>query len=507
MSHAAVETVSPLRDDSRKRRFVKLAGWAAALVVTLVVSKLLGWDLVGWFQNVWDQVTAISFGYLVAGCFFQTAQTTLTAMSWLFILRAAYPKVTIGFRPILAAYAVSVAMNNVLAGQHGHLRAPDHVRRAHPGLHLPRDLRRLPRAEDLLHGDRHRSSTSTSSSACRGCPWKARAPPTGAGSATTSLLTILIAAAAVFLIVLLVRVFWRQVKKLWEKAKVGGAILQRPREYFLKVFLPSFGGWLAKLGVIAVFLAAYGIPVTFDSIMHVVGSNSIANTVSVTPGGVGVNQAMNVIALEDYADADTATAYSIGQQLVTTAWNMVFAIALVCWVFGWTGGKSLVTESYSGAKEKASEQKEQHAEKRAEKKAARKAARRHRHDTARTSERVDLAARRRDRPGARERRRRAGDAAPRSGEVSPSSTTRSRPFIHGGALATCVDTAAWYAAESASPGSWVVSSLRLDCLRLARTEPHIVRATCRKAGRTLAVADVEIVAACRSWIASSPSGE
>jgi uncharacterized protein (TIGR00369 family) len=68
-------------------------------------------------------------------------------------------------------------------------------------------------------------------------------------------------------------------------------------------------------------------------------------------------------------------------------------------------------------------------------------------------------------------------------------------FLHGGALATCVDTAAWYAVDSASPGAWVVSSLQLDCLRLARPEPHVVRATCRRAGRTLAVADVEITAA------------
>ncbi len=193
-------------------------------------------------------------------------------------------------------------------------------------------------------------------------------------------LTLLIVAGGLFLIVLLLRIFWRQVKKLWEKAKVGGAILSRPRDYFLKVFLPSFGGWLAKLGVIAVFLAAYGIPVTFASVMHVVGSNSIANTVSVTPGGVGVNQAMNVVALQDYTDAETATAYSIGQQLVTTAWNMIFAIALVCWVFGWTGGRLLVTESYTGAKEKMSDQKAQRAERRSEKKAARKEAREHRHD-------------------------------------------------------------------------------------------------------------------------------
>lgn len=67
-------------------------------------------------------------------------------------------------------------------------------------------------------------------------------------------------------------------------------------------------------------------------------------------------------------------------------------------------------------------------------------------------------------------------------------------FLHGGALATCVDTAAWYAADSAAPGPWVVSSLGLDCLRLARPAPHVVHATCRKAGRTLAVVDVEIVA-------------
>jgi uncharacterized protein (TIGR00369 family) len=68
------------------------------------------------------------------------------------------------------------------------------------------------------------------------------------------------------------------------------------------------------------------------------------------------------------------------------------------------------------------------------------------------------------------------------------------PFVHGGVLATCVDTAAWYAADSASSGAWVVSSLALDCLRLARPEPHLVHASCRKAGRTLAVADIEIVA-------------
>jgi uncharacterized protein (TIGR00369 family) len=70
-------------------------------------------------------------------------------------------------------------------------------------------------------------------------------------------------------------------------------------------------------------------------------------------------------------------------------------------------------------------------------------------------------------------------------------------YLHGGALATCVDTAAWYAAESAAPSDgaeWVVAGLSFEGLRLARPEPHLVRARCVRAGRTRAVVDVEIAA-------------
>jgi uncharacterized membrane protein YbhN (UPF0104 family) len=170
-----------------------------------------------------------------------------------------------------------------------------------------------------------------------------------------------------FLIVLLGRLFWRKLKGLWEQAKRGGAILASRRDYALRVVLPSFGAWIAKLGVIAVFLAGYGITVTFHSVMSVAGGNSIANTVSVTPGGVGVNQATNVAALDSVTDATTATAYSLGQQLAVTAWNIVFAIVIVVWAFGWSGGKVLVEQSYADAKVKVAEQKEQRSRRRAEK--------------------------------------------------------------------------------------------------------------------------------------------
>ena len=86
--------------------------------------------------------------------------------------------------------------------------------------------------------------------------------------------------------------------------------------------------------------------------MHVIGSSSAANVTSVTPGAVGVTQAANSVALRDYTDGATATAYSLSQQLVTSATNVLYALVLVLLIFGWTGGKALVATSYGGAKEK-----------------------------------------------------------------------------------------------------------------------------------------------------------
>ena len=50
---------------------------------------------------------------------------------------------------------------------------------------------------------------------------------------------------------------------------------------------------------------------------------------------------------------------------------MCFALVLVVSVFGWKGGKQLVTQSYADAKVKVAEQKAEHAEKKAQKKAER----------------------------------------------------------------------------------------------------------------------------------------
>ena len=105
-------------------------------------------------------------------------------------------------------------------------------------------------------------------------------------------------------------------------------------------------------------------------------SGSLANVVSFTPGSVGITQATNALALDVCCDVPKSTAvdYSTAQQLITTAWNILVALVLVVWVFGWSGGKLLVEQSYADAKVKVAEQKEQRAEKREAKREERQAA-------------------------------------------------------------------------------------------------------------------------------------
>jgi hypothetical protein len=69
------------------------------------------------------------------------------------------------------------------------------------------------------------------------------------------------------------------------RRKHGGQILLHPGAYFGRVFLPSLVSWLARLGVTAVFLAAYAIPLTFHTVMAVTGGSSIPNVTSVAADG------------------------------------------------------------------------------------------------------------------------------------------------------------------------------------------------------------------------------
>ena len=335
----------------RRFRLKRVLVGALAILVIGAFANLVGWDLSGWFSNLWDTISEISIGYLIAGVTLKTVQTSLTAFGWYAILRFAYAD-AVRWRDIWACYAASVALNGVLPANIGTLvmllmftaiiagatfaailggYAVQKIFFTVIGIFIYLYLfLSVGGSFDIKFAFVHER------------PWA----------------TIVLFGGGAFLLYLLARRIWPRVLAWWEDAKEGGAILGHPRKYFVRVFLPSFLAWVASLGVMAVFLAAYDIPVSFHTLMRICGGNSIANVTSVTPGGAGVTQAFNVASLSGVTDAATATAYSVAQQLVTTAWNIILGIVLVVWAFGWSGGKQLVGESYDEAKQKAAEQQE-----------------------------------------------------------------------------------------------------------------------------------------------------
>lgn len=334
------------------RRLARIVAWVGGVALLIVVLDLLGVPVSAWIDDLFDKLAEVPPWAIVAGVLLQSIQTALAALAWFGILRAALPRAGVTYRIVLASYATAVAMNSFLPANIGTWVMLLMFTTLFTGATFTMMLsgiavQKIPFTVFNLALYLYLFLSVAGSFSIK----------LGFLADHTGLVVLIVVGAAV-LVALLARIFWERLAGLRAQLVSGGAVLRSPRRFCLDVVLPELGSYAARLGIVGVFLGAYGIPVTFHNVATVTASNSISNSVSATPGGVGVTQAMNTAALSGSADAATATAYSISQQLVTSAWNVLFAVILVSWVFGWSGGKTLVESSYADAKVKSKEMKD-----------------------------------------------------------------------------------------------------------------------------------------------------
>ncbi|HEX7058664.1 MAG TPA: hypothetical protein VF176_02310 [Solirubrobacterales bacterium] len=334
---------------SLRRRLARIVAWVGGVALLIGVLDLLGVPASEWIRDLFERVGEVPAWAVVAGVALESAQTSLAALAWFGILRAALPRSGVTFRLVLASYAVAVALNSFLPANLG-------------------TFVMLVMFSTLIAGATF--AMVFSGLLVEKIPFTVLNVAlylylflTVGGSFSVKLgfladhtaLVVFIAIGAVVLLVMLARIFWERLEGLRAQLLAGGAILRSARGSLTQLGLPVLGSYIARLAIVAVFLGAYNIPVSFHNVATVTASNSISNSVSATPGGVGVTQALNATALSGEATAKDATAYSIGQQLVISAWDVIFAVILVSWVFGWSGGKALVESSYVEAKERSRE--------------------------------------------------------------------------------------------------------------------------------------------------------
>ena len=353
MSAEVTEEVPASEHRARLARFARIGAWLATIALVLFVLDQLGVPVTDWIRQLFKNVRAVPVSAIIAGCVLDTVQTVFAAVSWLTILRAAYPDAALPFRPVLASYAVAVALNGFLPANLGTLVMMIMFLSLIAGATFAAILsgfvvQKIPFSVYNIAVYIYLFATVSGS-----LKFEFGFLSDHPG------LSVLIVIGGVVLLVIVARVLWQRATKLREQIKSGGAVLGQPRRFMVGVALPQLASYAARLGIVAVFLAAYSIPVSFHSVVSVSASNSVSNSVSVTPGSAGVTQALNVVVLNNITTKDNATAYSVAQQLIITAWDILFGIAMVAWVFGWSGGKQLVRQSYETAEVKRDELKAQ----------------------------------------------------------------------------------------------------------------------------------------------------
>ena len=133
-----------------------------------------------------------------------------------------------------------------------------------------------------------------------------------------------------------------KIKGLKEQFVEGGAILKTPGRYLTLVFLPALLSYVCRWVYTGIFMAAFDIPVTLYTVFLVIASNAIAGALGLTPGGLGTTQAADAVVLRNYTSTANATAYSLAQDAILTAWNLIFGLIVMSWAFGWSETKQLV---------------------------------------------------------------------------------------------------------------------------------------------------------------------
>ena len=150
-----------------------------------------------------------------------------------------------------------------------------------------------------------------------------------------------LAAAVVLVGAVVARTVWRHFRTRLAAVKEGGAILRTPRRYVCHVLGLQFAAYVLRMGVFATFMRAYGIPVSLGSVLLVMGVSAVSSTFSATPGGVGTQQALATVALRNTASSHTVAGYSLGQQLILGAWDLVFGLAVLWSTIGLAATRDL----------------------------------------------------------------------------------------------------------------------------------------------------------------------
>jgi uncharacterized membrane protein YbhN (UPF0104 family) len=295
-------------------------------------------DVAGWLRDVFDQIRSISLPLLLLALGLHTCEILLNAFAWRNVLAAAYPRGGTGFRPVLGAYGGGIALNAILPAQAGTVAMLGLLRAEVHGSTVLGVVGAgvVQNAFFLIVGGVL-------------CVFLVVSRP-AAFDLKAAWLTnhLLLGAGAVVVVAIVAWVLGRRFRDGVAAAQEGAAILRAPHRYASQVLAVEVASYALRIGVTTTFMSAYDVPVSARAVLLITAVNSISTTFAATPGGVGTQQALASVALRNYAPAHVVTAYSLGQQLILTAWDVVVGFVLLWSTVGWTATRRLASREGRG---------------------------------------------------------------------------------------------------------------------------------------------------------------
>jgi Lysylphosphatidylglycerol synthase TM region len=282
-------------------------------------------------QLVIDDVADVSLGWVLAAVALHFLSQGVRTLGWFNILRAAYPSATgLRRRQVIGAYLAGSGLNGVIPARGGDLVKVGLLHRRIEGsrystliatfvpetlfetafgvglvvwalangfLPVPTSPGELPSVDVSLFID-HPFISSTVAAALAAGGW------------------------------LVVRRLRRNARTLVERIKQGLAIFRRPRDYVGGVVTWQALGRVIRLGSLACFIAAFGLPLTFGTAVLVMAAQGGGRIIPLAPASAGLRLAMLsygfVEITGEAVDIASITAFTFGVGFVL----MVSALAV-----------------------------------------------------------------------------------------------------------------------------------------------------------------------------------
>ena len=344
-SLAAGAGVEPGRSFVQRIRLKRIVVTAFVLLVVAGICSLLGWDVVAAVRGLWDNIRNVGVGFLIAACVAKTGESLCNGYAYKSILQASWPDSGVTFRKVWGAYQGGTGINQIAPANAGTFVTLGLYRATFAGTTVP-GLVAVIGVQTIMFAlfwlitviillfyrpDTVDEETGFLDSI-------------GDWLSAHAFLTLLLVVGGGVIIAIAVRVFMPKLKQMWRDLLEGAAILHTPGRYLRRVAFPQTVGYGFRIIGTATMMAAFDIPVNVHTVFLIIASHSISGMVTITPGGVGTTQALDVLALQDYVSASVATAYSLAQDAIFSAWNIVLGIIAMCWGYGWEQTKQVMKD-------------------------------------------------------------------------------------------------------------------------------------------------------------------